>query len=379
MAIATSSFASTAPTNGLDGVLYEVCEEVQLSEARHGQVTDRYLAVGKLLEADSSPFKMLRPSIYPQGSMALGTTVKPIEGPHDLDFVLELSTDHSAVDPMALIKYLFEFLKGNGTYSEMVEMKNRCVRLVYADYFYIDILPACRDTQAGGTCLQVPDRSVKGWKPSNPRGYIHWFNNRSVTAPRRIMLADAAPIPPLKAAEDKLPLQLAVQLVKRWRDLHYVDDCELAPISIVLTTLVARNYKGDGSVSMALSSALSGICSEIATANSARNRIYVLNPTNLEEDLSERWDDCPRAYTAFVTGIQEFATKWSEVLRKQGNVSAELKALFGETVSAVLKKRARRLQEDRRTGRLGVSSAGLITDIGSSAVRVRPNTFYGED
>jgi len=34
------------------------------------------------------PFPIPRPRIFPQGSMALGTTCKPVEGPHDLEFVL---------------------------------------------------------------------------------------------------------------------------------------------------------------------------------------------------------------------------------------------------------------------------------------------------
>lgn len=175
--------------------------------------------------------------------MALGTTVKPVEGPHDLDFVLELSTSHTDVDPMALIDCLFRFLKSNGVYAGMTELKNRCVRLVYADDFFMDILPACRDEQSGGTCLNVPDRKAEGWKPSNPQGYIQWFRGRTTIVRRRRILADAAPIPPLQATEDKSPLQLVVQLIKRWRDLHYLGDCDVAPISIVLTTLAARNYR----------------------------------------------------------------------------------------------------------------------------------------
>ena len=256
MATATNHVRASDFLNSLDGLLFEICDEVQLNETRHSLATQRYMAVGTLLESESSPFKMLRPRIFPQGSMALGTTVKPIEGPHDLDFVLELAASHTSVDPMALIKCLFGFLKSNGVYAAMTELKNRCVRLVYADDFYMDIMPACRDEQSGGTCLRIPDRRLEGWKPSNPQGYIQWFLGRSPVLRRRLILADAAPVPALQATEDKYPLQLAVQLIKRWRDLHYVDKCDVAPISIVLTTLAGRNYRGEGSVSEALGSIL---------------------------------------------------------------------------------------------------------------------------
>src|SRR5215469_10624106 len=48
----------------------------------------------------------------------------------------------------------------------MVELKNRCARIVYANEFYI--LPAYQDHAAGGACVQLPARQVKSWKPGNP-------------------------------------------------------------------------------------------------------------------------------------------------------------------------------------------------------------------
>jgi hypothetical protein len=47
----------------------------------------------------------------------------------------------------------------------------------------------------------------------------------------------AKPVPAQEAVHEKEPLQLAVQLLKRWRDLAFAEEC-LAPISVVLTTFV---------------------------------------------------------------------------------------------------------------------------------------------
>src|SRR5947207_2930889 len=74
----------------LDALLLEVCEELQLTTARYRLAVERYGALNQLLERQGSPFQFLRPRIFPQGSMALGTTSKPVEGPHDLDFVLQI-------------------------------------------------------------------------------------------------------------------------------------------------------------------------------------------------------------------------------------------------------------------------------------------------
>jgi len=158
-------FTESAQTH-LDDLLREVCDDLQLSPSRHRQAEERYRAVAAVLESTGSPFRYLRLLIYPQGSMRLGTTVKPVEGPHDLDFVCELDVSHLSVDPLGLLDAMFLFLHDHGTYRNMVTRKNRCVRVTYADEFHMDILPACKDGQSGGTCIQVPDRTSSGWTPS---------------------------------------------------------------------------------------------------------------------------------------------------------------------------------------------------------------------
>ena len=366
---------------GLDGLLYEVCEELQISPTRYDLAVERYNTLNRVLEGDLSPFKRLRPEIYPQGSMALGTTVKPPTGdPHDLDFVLQLLIRHNLVDPMALIKMLYEFLRRFDRYRPMVSLKNRCVRIEYADEFYMDVLPACMDGPNGGTCIKVPDCSAKTWKDSNPKGYIAWFEDQSRVLLVERMLEKAEPIPDQEAVGEKSTLQLAVQLLKRWRDIYYADNQELAPISIVLTTIAAHVYRGQPSLSDALSSILAGTIALIdASRRTGEPHLVVLNPSNIGEDLSERWDTNPAAYRAFEQGIRNFEDRWSRLVADGGNVNAELKSLFGETVTTVLRKRASQLQEGRKAGALGVTSAGLIASRTSANVSIRPNTFYGEE
>jgi hypothetical protein len=65
-------------------------EELQLTRARYQLAVERYGTVNEFLGRAGSPFQFLQPRIFPQGSMALGTTCKPVYGPHDLDFVLQI-------------------------------------------------------------------------------------------------------------------------------------------------------------------------------------------------------------------------------------------------------------------------------------------------
>ena len=312
MAVASALSFARDFTSVLDGLLFEVCEELQLTSARHDQAVERYETLGDLLESEGSPFHRLRPKIYPQGSMALGTTVKPIEGPHDLDFVLELSLAHHQVDPMRLIDSLYRFLHAHGVYGPMTSQKNRCVRIEYTNDFYMDILPACRNGAGTGTCIKVPDRALRGWSDSDPRGYIAWFEKQSRAIFIGRVLDKAEPVPAQEAVGEKRALQLVVQLLKRWRDMYYAEvDAALAPISIVLTTLAGNTYRGERSVSRALDAALSGILGLIDVARSRGERLTVWNPSpNVVEDLSERWSGNAAAYGAFENGIRDFHRRW---------------------------------------------------------------------
>jgi hypothetical protein len=368
-------------SSDMDDLLFQICEELQITPARYKLAVERYEALNELLESSGSPFRQFRPEIYPQGSMALGTTVKPIKGPHDLDFVLQLSRDHRLIDPMALIRTLYDFLHEHGIYGPMTKPKRRCVRIEYADDFYMDILPACLNLAAGGDCIKVPDRALKGWSDSNPKGYIEEFKKRSKMIFIRRMMDKAAPIPDQQAVAEKDTLQLVVQLSKRWRDRFYLNvDSKLAPISVVLTTLAAETYRGERSVTQALTSMLGGVVELIdQSRRRGEKHLHLHNPSNPAEDLTERWDSNPAAYVAFERGIRDFRLRWSQLIANQGNVKEELVTLFGEPVALVLKKRAEERREARVDRKLGVSRSGLITSVAGAAAPIKPHTFYGEE
>jgi hypothetical protein len=245
----------------------------------------------------------------------------------------------------------------------------------------MDILPACPDVSAGGSCLFVPDRKSQTWKHSNPKGYADWFESRcglglQLLIESRRLLAKAEPIPAQEAAEEKAILKRVVQLLKRWRDINYQRNPKLAPISMVLTTMAAHAYSGQHTVSEAMTAVLENFVSLIAQS---KPRIYVLNPANPKEDLSERWED-PVLYRAFIDGISDLHKRWTDALAATGvqNVSNRLEQVFGEPVTAALRKQAKALQESREKSSLRVARAGLLTSAPAVGIPVRPHTFHGK-
>jgi hypothetical protein len=148
----------------------------------------------------------------------------------------------------------------------------------------------------------------------------------------------------------------------------------------VLTTLAADTYQGEQSVSRAITSMLSDIVKLIDVSRRAgESHLHLCNPSNTAEDLTERWDANPLAYSAFERGIRNFQQRWMQLVTRGGNVKEDLKALFGETVEVVVMKRAETRREERSSGKLGVRSSGLITSLAGAAAAIKPHTFYGDE
>src|SRR3984893_14811491 len=254
----------------LDDLLRLVCEDLQLPSSRYDDAVNRYQAVCNWLEAEGSVVAIFNPTLYPQGSMKIGTTVKPFgRDEYDLDFVCEFRfAVNKLQSPLQLLKLLESRLREHEVYRSILEIKNRCVRLNYANEFHLDILPACPDPTVGGSCLFIPDRKSQAWKHSNPRGYADWFESRCELALKaliesRRLMAKAEPIPAQEATEEKAILKRVVQLLKRWRDVRYQREPKLAPISMVLTTMAAQAYGGERTVTEAMTSVLNNFVSLI--------------------------------------------------------------------------------------------------------------------
>src|SRR5262249_49139099 len=140
--------------------------------------TEHYLAVADWLGAPGSPLAPSRPHIYPHGGMALETTVRPRKRDEfDLDLVCQvLPTGMTAVQ---VYNQVAARLESHSTYAPMLEKSDRCLRLRYAHDFCLDIISAVPDAPRGGTAILIPDRGLRSWVPSNPKGYVAWFSLRS--------------------------------------------------------------------------------------------------------------------------------------------------------------------------------------------------------
>jgi hypothetical protein len=357
-----------------DYLLVQVAESLQLTKTQFEAAEAAYNAVCAWLNADDTALARLQPSIFPHGSVALDTTVKPRRGQkddeYDVDCVCRLAaTSLTAMEVYALVQGR---LAAHETYRKMLERKNRCLRLNYSGQFHIDILPGV--PTGNGTELLVPDREIREWTPSDPEGFANWFKARGERP--HLIRADAQPLPTPSPAREKPALAIAVQLVKRRRDMVF-DGGEDAPRSILLTTLAARVYNGSVGVGGTLAQVVSGIAAELRRSV---DRIKITNPVNEGEDFAEsldatRYQRLREFMFAFEREIRALASAQGRDLRES------LREMFGaEPTSTAFERWGNLLNERRASQTLTVTGAGkgalgVVSSV--SATRVPKNDYFG--
>lgn len=359
----------------LDYLLAEVARALQLTPEQYALAVKHYIAVGEWLAAPDSPIARYRPWIYAQGSMALETTVRPrSHEEYDLDLVCQmLTTGLSAMDVYRLV---YNRLDAHGVYRKMLEPMNRCARLTYEHDFHLDIIAAEPDAERGGTAILVPDRELKERTPSNPLGFVGWFTARS-RVPLKELRAKVDPVPQPTPSDEKPALTIAVQLMKRRRDM--VCDEETAPRSIVLTTMAGEYYSGTDCVFTAMTEIVAGIQRRIVAAHPGR--ITVCNPTNDGEEFCESFEG-PGRYQEFKRFITQLERDLARIGAARGpELYTILEETFGEEpVKKAVKSYGERHKAKRDTGTLPFSSAGglsIVAPVSGITHVAPPHRYYG--
>jgi len=323
-----------------EDILARIAADFQLDSTRKQRMESAYKALCNVINEDDVFFKGMEIDIYPQGSVLIGTTLKPFRGDEfDLDVVLHIKKGGTQFTPLQIYNALFQKLSTDGRYAHMVEKKRRCIRLNYAGDFHMDILPGCQMIIIDENNILVPDRELRSWSQSNPKGYGKWFldiasrvNNPQLEHFYRQfseMKAEVQDLPDDNFYKKK-PLQIAIQLIKKYRDIYFQNQPEYATSSIILTTIAALYYQGENSVFATVDSVLSKLA-ESAKPHYSISRLKVLNPVNQQEDFTEKWNKDNKMYEKFFDFVKDFYSKW-QVLQGDFTQSANTyHSLFGES------------------------------------------------
>ena len=233
------------------GLLFsQLANELNISNTLYDKAVTAYTALANYIKDNNSDWDV---EVFPQGSFELGTVIKPIndEDQYDVDLVVLVKMP-SFEDAYKLRQTIQSFLESHGRYDGKIEEKKQCLRIVYSDsaQFHMDVVCAV-PTQYNQTAIINVAKKIEtgeGYKyfPSNPKGYIEWFkqsmNYKRLMQEARIRDAASTEIQALSLAKMKTPLQQAIQILKRHRDIFFQNNLDSRPSSIIITTLCALSY-----------------------------------------------------------------------------------------------------------------------------------------
>lgn len=365
----------------IDDLLDKMAEEVQLDKTRYERMKSSYEAVKDWVEADELFFKPYKYDVYSHGSVRILTTVKPIgKDEFDLDIAIHLKTN-TPHTPQMIYDQLRRRLSEHDLYKDMIELKNRCIRLNYAGDYHMDILPGIQENDYDQNRLNVPDRELGYWVSSNPRGYANWFLGKANLVKESLLeKALRAEKLPVDNFNNKKPLQRAVQLIKRYRDIYFQKDDSYKTSSIVLTTIAGQFYQGEASIFDTVDNIVKTILNKVSNSYI---RLKVLNPVNEDEDFTDKWDAEPEYYEAFKMFANHLHNEWQKLKKENGIIEEGyiMKGLFGDEVFKKAQiNQANIIEKMRNNNTLGVSrSTGILSSVSTlGSTSVKSNTFFGK-
>lgn len=159
-----------------------------------------------------------------QGSYAMGTGIKPLDGDYDIDVALTFDVskdDHP--NPVAVKRWVYDALLGH---TKEVRMCEPCVTVVYQregePVYHVDLAVYARDEARNGKSYLARGKLGSGpehrsWEESDPAAFIDAIETR---------FADP---------EDRAQLRRVIQYLKRWKDEQFSSEGQEAPRGIALT------------------------------------------------------------------------------------------------------------------------------------------------
>lgn len=303
--------------------LYErIVKTIDISNEMFDVAEKEYTDLGNWIDQATPQYKIL---IYSQGSFALGTVIKPIEDSedYDLDLVCEFEQQYGLSARALKCEVVKPLLERYKKTKSDIENKRRCWHVEYEDIpnFHMDIIPAVNRRSHIDITDHNEETDTYDYIGSNPLEYIEWFKNKKAER-RKILLENyclehsatlkcSADIDEIKEYHLKTPLQKAIQILKRHRDIMFKDDTKhLKPISIIITTIAAELYRNEDNIVDTLTNILENAEAYIKK-NMIGSKYHIDNPTYTgteKENFADKWNEHPERADAFFKWLKKAKT-----------------------------------------------------------------------
>lgn len=369
----------------LDTILSFIAKELDITDTMYEKAVASYKSVGEWI-GEGLDYEVC---IMPQGSMNLGTVVRPLSDKEDYDIDLVcLLKNGKNLSPERVKNLVGSRLKENKIYAEKLDPEGkRCWTMQYND-FHMDILPCVPHAQVfvqpGQTAIDLTDknkeRNLYCFKSSDPAAYHDWFLVKAkpfLTSANLRMVAEGTEIKPVPESRLKTPLQKAIQLLKRHRDVCFQKNSENAPISIIITTLAAKACPHESNVYVALKTILEHMPALVEQRGAD---YWVPNPVMPDENFAEKWNADSSKRTAFFKWCEKAKSDLVDVPTKKGldELAAHYKkVLMPQPVERAFRKFGEAALKARKNGTLRLDPASGLSATAATGKVVAAHTFYG--
>lgn len=303
-------------------LLAQVAESLDIPDHLYEDAVLKYEKIGAWLAEENSELQKFDPEIYPQGSFRLGTMIRPLteKDEYDIDLVCHLKIKKESTTQKNLKEIVGDRLKKQMEFAKILEERRRCWCLDYPNQFHMDVLSAIPNEEKPPTGILLTDTELREWQKSNPIIYSEWFYEQMKVAlnETKAALAESlkASIEEVPDWQVKTPLQRAIQLLKRHRDIHFQNNPKNKPVSIIITTLAAKAYENQ----IDIFDALLGIVEDMPNFIEKRNdKWWVPNPVDPDENFADKWNEKPL--------LSYYFFKWLEKVKNDFSVAQECRHL----------------------------------------------------
>jgi hypothetical protein len=361
----------------INQLLNDIADELNVPDSVLEKAITSYEGLGEYIN-NNTDYDV---KIFPQGSIRLGTLIRPINDADDYDIDLVCYVNRRVSSPKELKNIVGDVLKNSDRYSKLLDEEGRrCWTLKYADeaHFHMDILPAKCGSNFDDEPITITDKQngVYSYQSSNPKGYAKWFDKKQKDGDKVHQYS----IEKINSSGNKSTLQKGVQLLKRHRDIFYstkdvsyIDD---KPISIIITTVAAELIDGNCSL-IDFIERVANLWQSCFLEDENGNLI-LKNPVDDSENFADKWVEHPKRKAAFI--------EWMDKLKKDLNKSnyaeftnnikeaEHLQMMFGRKIVMEAYKKSSVKNHDLFIDS-SKSAVGITTN--TTKIPIKKHTFYG--
>lgn len=302
---------------------------VNLNPDRLEQLDGRVESIFACLDNDDELGPLVHEYIA-QGSWAHSTIIKPVGlKEFDADLLLVL-TEVPGKEPKDYLRDVAAALRRSNHYNNIVTQKTRCVRVMYANFCHVDIVPYLERVQGG----VIVNKTLNSFEPSNPSGFTEWMRSKD------------------EAANGQL--RKVIRILKYLRDYKGT----FSVPSVILTTLVGERVSTwDTTLHPDTPTALRQLLGDLADWLDLHSTMpTIFDPSCPTTSFNHRWDEA--RYANFAKWIRYYADKVTSAY-DEPDWDASL-ALWRDVFGDDFKKRASTTPAVRAAGGLDVRVPGEV-------------------